>query len=58
MYFINFAKCSVCRQKKSVASSRQDRAKKCIDCDRKFYLEAAKFQKSFWLENTSHNYKS
>ena len=56
MYFINFAKCSVCKQKKSVASSRENRSKVCFDCNPDFYLKAAEKQKSNWLNKKSHNY--
>ncbi|MBM38436.1 MAG: hypothetical protein CMO97_05125 [Woeseia sp.] len=58
MYFINFAKCSCCRQKKSVASSKQNRKKICVDCDRGFYLKAAESQKKHWLNSKSNTYNS
>ena len=55
MFFINFSKCTVCNQKKSVASTREDRKKRCIDCDRDFYLRTAESQKRFWLSSKSNN---
>lgn len=55
MFFINFSKCSVCGQRKSVASTREDRKKKCIDCDRDFYLSTAASQKNLWLSSKRHN---
>ena len=41
MYFINYAKCSVCFQKKSVATQKGLRKNICSDCDREFYNNVA-----------------
>ena len=50
MYFINHAKCSVCRQKKSVASKKGERSKICQDCDKEFYEQVAENQKKYFLK--------
>lgn len=54
MYFINFSKCSSCKQLKSVASLKGSFRKLCIDCAPEKYLEAAEAQKSAWVSGTSN----
>ena len=50
MYFINFAKCYVCNQKKSVATQKNSKRNICADCDKEFYDSVAENQKSFYLK--------
>ncbi len=49
MYFINFEKCSICKQKKSVASCKNNRKKVCHDCDPERYEKVALKQKEYWF---------
>jgi len=51
MYFINFGKCSICNQKKSVALSKEARKKICVDCDKEWYVDIANKQKEHWISN-------
>ena len=53
MYFINFAKCSMCKQVKSVATKRNFYRKVCSDCNPEAYLEAAEAQKQQWIMNNN-----
>ena len=52
MYYINYSKCSICNQKKSVASTREDRRRRCYDCDPEFYSNVAECQKEQWANNS------
>ena len=50
MYFINFARCSVCNQKKSVAINKKTLNRKiCSDCNREYYEEVSLLQKERWM---------
>ncbi len=53
MYFINFSKCNICKEKKSVALSRESREKICFDCDKERYENIAFKQKEHWISGES-----
>ena len=55
MYFINFAKCSVCKQKKSVATEKNEIQKVCQDCDQEFYKKTSLAQKENWISKNRNN---
>ena len=57
MYFINFAKCSICQQKKSVATEKRRFQKICRDCDPVSYDRVAKLQKENWISRNGNNEK-
>ncbi len=54
MYFINYSKCSVCRQKKSVATEKCKVSKVCRDCDPEAYDRIASKQKENWIARDSN----
>jgi len=55
MYFINFAKCSICHQKKSVATKKNEIQKICQDCDLEFYEKISQAQKENWVSRNTNN---
>lgn len=57
MYFINFAKCSICQNKKSVATEKHKFQKICRDCDPMSYDRITKLQKENWISINRNNKK-
>jgi len=57
MYFINFAKCSICQQKKSVATKKNETQKVCKDCNLEFYEVVSSMQKDNWVSRNSNTKK-
>tara|TARA_B100000073_G_C23620497_1_gene528289 strand:- start:374 stop:559 length:186 start_codon:yes stop_codon:yes gene_type:complete len=55
MYFVNFAKCSVCKQKKSVATEKNKVQKVCRDCNPELYEEISRKQKENWISRNTNN---
>lgn len=56
MYFINYSRCSICNQRKSVALNKKTQGKKiCIDCDSEYYNNVANEQKEYWINRSSKN---
>ena len=56
MYFIKYSRCSVCRQKKTVALNKKTLSKKiCSDCDSEYYHDVAQKQKEYWINGGKKN---
>lgn len=54
MYFINFAKCSICNQRKSVALNKKTLNKRiCLDCNPEHYCGVSEKQKDFWFKGSN-----
>ncbi len=56
MYFINYSRCSICNQKKSVALNKKTLNKKiCSDCNDEYYSDVASKQKEYWINGSGKN---
>ena len=55
MYFINYSKCSICQQKKSVVTEKHKISKVCRDCNPEAYNRISSKQKENWIIKDNNN---